>query len=51
MTWLERAVATGYNDVDAMKTGNDLGALRDRADFKELPAGRSRRRKNNSSTN
>ncbi len=52
MTWLKKAVSAGYNDVTQIKTGKDLDTLRDRADFKELLAalGRSRRRKNNSST-
>jgi hypothetical protein len=33
MGWLKQAVAAGFDDVDAIKTGSDFQALRDRADF------------------
>jgi serine/threonine protein kinase/tetratricopeptide (TPR) repeat protein len=38
MTWLERAVAAGYNDVTHLKQDKDLDALRGRADFNRLVA-------------
>jgi serine/threonine protein kinase/tetratricopeptide (TPR) repeat protein len=36
MTWLERAVAAGYNDATHLKQDKDLDALRGRADFSRL---------------
>jgi tetratricopeptide (TPR) repeat protein len=36
MAWLKQAVAAGYKDVEEMKQDEDLDALRDRADFKQL---------------
>jgi serine/threonine protein kinase/tetratricopeptide (TPR) repeat protein len=38
MSWLHKAVATGYNDVAEIKTGKDFDTLRDRTDFKKLLA-------------
>ena len=38
MSLLNKAVATGYNDVAEIKTGKDFDTLRDRTDFKKLLA-------------
>ena len=38
MAWLSKAVAAGYKDVAEIKSGKDLGTLRDRPDFKKLLA-------------
>jgi hypothetical protein len=38
MARLNKAVATGYNDVAEIKTGKDFDTLRDRTDFKKLLA-------------
>jgi tetratricopeptide (TPR) repeat protein len=38
MTWLQRAVRTGFGDVDRMRADADLDALRDRKDFQKLCA-------------
>ena len=38
MTWLKKAVAIGYKDVEHLKTDPDLRALRGRKDFKKLVA-------------
>jgi tetratricopeptide (TPR) repeat protein len=39
MTWLKRAVAAGYKDVDYLTKDMDLEALRGREDFRQLLAG------------
>jgi len=36
MAWLKQAVAVGYNDVENIKSDEDLQALRDRKDFQRL---------------
>ena len=38
MAWLKEAVATGFKDINLMKTDKDLDVLRDREDFKKLLA-------------
>jgi eukaryotic-like serine/threonine-protein kinase len=38
MEWLKKAVAAGFKDPQLMKTDPDLGALRNRDDFKKLVA-------------
>jgi hypothetical protein len=38
MEWLRKAAAAGYKNVEHMLKDNDLDALRDREDFKELLA-------------
>jgi len=38
LAWLKQAVAAGYKDVAHMKEDQDLGALRERTDFRRLLA-------------
>jgi len=41
MVWLTQAIAAGYHDAAQIREDDDLDALRDRADFKKLVAGRA----------
>jgi hypothetical protein len=38
MAWLHKAVAVGLNNAEHVKQDKDLGALREREDFKKLLA-------------
>jgi len=45
MMWLRAAIARGYNDVEHMKTDDDLTSLRQRPDFQKLLAELEAKRK------
>ena len=46
MDWLKKAISAGFADVRHMKQDQDLEALRDRQDFRQLAADLEARQEN-----